>query len=636
MSIIDSIQKARKKEIKDNEILQEIIRQNPKKGKIFTEALEKGVNPTQILNEIIKKNIPAFSPPEKPKKEVVPPPVEKTVESPLVLTSVEAMANKKISEGKRGKTEEERRIEEARKRIEVLKKEVQEREKKEQQEQKEKEVKKVPPSQPAPPITSPPQKPIEIIRPVPKKPSFREKLWVRVSIFSLVLVLLAAVSTFWYWYLVIRVQPPVVEGCITDADCPIDYICGPDKICVSKAQPPGCTTDADCPENYICGQDKICATKPQPPAIPPPLFSVEDTRVLSISLSEELRSILLQTTQEWLDTDQFRRIVIKKTPENKILGLKDFFEAMLIRVPEELYQKLENDFTLFLYSQSEGNRLGLAVRITNLEELNNLLKSRESTMESDFQTFFELMGKTGPAIVPYFRNANNVRGYVGPNFRFQTLTRQDLGICYLISSNYFVFTSSWKSTEKVINRIAISAKPVELTTDLKIGDRGTEVELLQTWLKQDSVIYPQGLVTGFFGRLTQAAIIRFQERYASEILAPQGLIHGTGILDSYTRIKLNELYSTSGVIPPKPEITTDLRFGDHGDEIKLLQTWLAKDEKVYPEGITSGWFGPLTRAAVTRFQEKYASEILTIQGLTRGTGIVDALTRKKLNELYGE
>ena len=115
MSIIDSIQKARKKEIKDNEILQEIIRQNPKKGKIFTEALEKGVNPTQILNEIIKKNIPAFSPPEKPKKEVVPPPVEKTVESPLVLTSVEAMANKKISESKRGKTEEERRIEESRK-----------------------------------------------------------------------------------------------------------------------------------------------------------------------------------------------------------------------------------------------------------------------------------------------------------------------------------------------------------------------------------------------------------------------------------------------------------------------------------------------------------------------------------------
>jgi len=67
----------------------------------------------------------------------------------------------------------------------------------------------------------------------------------------------------------------------------------------------------------------------------------------------------------------------------------------------------------------------------------------------------------------------------------------------------------------------------------------------------------------------------------------------------------------------------------------LLQKWLAEDTTIYPERIISGWFGPLTRAAVTKFQEKYKSEILSPQGLTEGTGIVDASTRKKLNELYG-
>ena len=67
-----------------------------------------------------------------------------------------------------------------------------------------------------------------------------------------------------------------------------------------------------------------------------------------------------------------------------------------------------------------------------------------------------------------------------------------------------------------------------------------------------------------------------------------------------------------------------------------MQSWLAKDKEVYPEGITSGYFGYLTQKAVIRFQEKYSSEILSPQGLSRGTGIVDSPTRKKLNELYGK
>jgi peptidoglycan hydrolase-like protein with peptidoglycan-binding domain len=189
--------------------------------------------------------------------------------------------------------------------------------------------------------------------------------------------------------------------------------------------------------------------------------------------------------------------------------------------------------------------------------------------------------------------------------------------------------------EKTIAKLAIPTKPVELTRELKLGDSGNEVELLQVWLRQEPLVYPEGKVTGYFGKLTQEAVIRFQEKYAAEILAPQGFSKGTGIVDSYTRIKLNELYGKSGIIPTVPEITSDLRYGDHGNEVKLLQTWLAKDKEIYPEGKISGWFGYATQRAVIRFQEKYASEILTPQGLSRGSGIVDALTRKKLNQLFG-
>ena len=70
----------------------------------------------------------------------------------------------------------------------------------------------------------------------------------------------------------------------------------------------------------------------------------------------------------------------------------------------------------------------------------------------------------------------------------------------------------------------------------------SEVSCLQNFLKnQGSGIYPEGLITGNFGNLTLAAVIRFQEKYASEILIPFGLTKGTGFVGIATRNKINQL-----------------------------------------------------------------------------------------------
>ena len=157
------------------------------------------------------------------------------------------------------------------------------------------------------------------------------------------------------------------------------------------------------------------------------------------------------------------------------------------------------------------------------------------------------MGKEEPAIIPYFRDASVSKEYKGPNFRYKTLVSIDLGICYLVLDDYFVFTSSWQSMEKVINRLSVENPAEELATkkltaDLQLNSRGDEVILLQTWLAKDAEVYPEGIISGFFGQLTQKAVIRFQEKYTSEILTPQGLTKGTGAVDSLTRNKLNSLY----------------------------------------------------------------------------------------------
>lgn len=72
------------------------------------------------------------------------------------------------------------------------------------------------------------------------------------------------------------------------------------------------------------------------------------------------------------------------------------------------------------------------------------------------------------------------------------------------------------------------------------------VRCLQEFLKsQGSEIYPEGQVTGNFLSLTQQAVIRFQEKYASEILMPLGLRKGTGFVGNLTRVKINQLLSSS-------------------------------------------------------------------------------------------
>lgn len=80
--------------------------------------------------------------------------------------------------------------------------------------------------------------------------------------------------------------------------------------------------------------------------------------------------------------------------------------------------------------------------------------------------------------------------------------------------------------------------------NLSFGMSNDEVRCLQQMLAQLPGVYPEGLVTGNFLSLTERAVIRFQNEYASEVLHPLGLEEGTGYVGTRTRMKLNELLST--------------------------------------------------------------------------------------------
>ena len=86
--------------------------------------------------------------------------------------------------------------------------------------------------------------------------------------------------------------------------------------------------------------------------------------------------------------------------------------------------------------------------------------------------------------------------------------------------------------------------------NLSYGTRNQSgVKCLQEFLSRQGLdVYPEGLVTGNFLSLTREAVIRFQEKHATDILAPYGLNKGTGLVGQTTRKKINELLQSQDII----------------------------------------------------------------------------------------
>lgn len=79
--------------------------------------------------------------------------------------------------------------------------------------------------------------------------------------------------------------------------------------------------------------------------------------------------------------------------------------------------------------------------------------------------------------------------------------------------------------------------------DLKFGMTGTDVGILQSYLKKEGLFNAK--ITSYFGRITEESVKAFQAKYANDCLVPAGIQTGvgTGYVGEFTRKKLEKLYS---------------------------------------------------------------------------------------------
>ncbi len=84
----------------------------------------------------------------------------------------------------------------------------------------------------------------------------------------------------------------------------------------------------------------------------------------------------------------------------------------------------------------------------------------------------------------------------------------------------------------------------------------------------------------------------------------------------------------------------NLRLGDKGEDVKALQKFLNQngfklaDSKLGSLGNETEYFYSLTKKALIKFQDTYASRILTSIGLSKGTGFFGPSTRMFVNSFF--
>src|SRR3989338_4576340 len=179
---------------------------------------------------------------------------------------------------------------------------------------------------------------------------------------------------------------------------------------------------------------------------------------------------------------------------------------------------------------------------------------------------------------------------------------------------------------------ASSACPYTWARNLTAGATGDDVMKLQKFLNSsaDTMVAASGAgsagnETSPFGPATKAAVVKFQNKYASEVLTPVGLSAGTGYFGASSRVKANALCSGAAATTPTTPGTTPVVVVPAGTGLTVTKAADQPANSLAPGGasrvpftkvhLTAGNDGPVTVSSLVVERQGFGAD-------TAFTGIV--------------
>ena len=193
---------------------------------------------------------------------------------------------------------------------------------------------------------------------------------------------------------------------------------------------------------------------------------------------------------------------------------------------------------------------------------------------------------------------------------------------------FFLFTTVKRLSELDSEGIKLDVVNRQYRTDLREGDQGNEVRLIQYYLSligEFNDFIPAPSIDGIYGPNTAASVSAFQK---SEGLPSSGIIDEATWNALYSRYLavlagIPEDYRGGG-IPLYPG--TLLRRGSTGAAVRQLQTFLSKIAEFnssIPKVSVTGNFGQETQNAVLAFQRNYGLPARGVVGLSTWNAIAE-------------
>ncbi len=161
-----------------------------------------------------------------------------------------------------------------------------------------------------------------------------------------------------------------------------------------------------------------------------------------------------------------------------------------------------------------------------------------------------------------------------------------------------------------------------LTAQMDPGAKNINVTRLQTFISANPSIYPEGLITGYYGTLTTKAVVRFQNQ---NDLTPVGRVGPATLAKMNTLIANGGWTATDTAGPSFYNVTTAvgsnyLTFAFNTNEVTMARVVYSTNPLMFNEGdINSNGFGAIGGYAVNSTAGLSTSHTITLPNLAAGT-----------------